>query len=94
MKLNMIVVMTTWLPRLACSQPGMKAQTAPKAVAARMASGSGEDARQPGKARQASATPMPAIVGLALAADVEQAGMEGDRDGEAGEDEIRRVDRA
>ena len=39
MKLNMIVVMTTWLPRLACSQPGMKAQKPPQMPAAMMASG-------------------------------------------------------
>ena len=29
MKLNMIVVITTWLPRRACSQPGMNAQKPP-----------------------------------------------------------------
>ena len=39
MKLNMIVVMTTWLPRLACSQAGMKAHAAPNRAAAAMASG-------------------------------------------------------
>ena len=39
MKLNMIVVITTWLPRRACSQPGMNAQKPPKAAAARIASG-------------------------------------------------------
>ncbi len=30
-------------------------------------------------------------IGLALAADVEQAAMEGDRDGKAGEDEVGRI---
>ena len=35
----MIVVMTMWLPRFACSQPGMKAQKAPKAMAQAIASG-------------------------------------------------------
>ena len=30
MKLNMIVVITMWLPRRACSQAGRKAQAAPK----------------------------------------------------------------
>ena len=39
MKLNMIVVMTMWLPRAACSQAGISAQSAPKAAAATMATG-------------------------------------------------------
>ena len=39
MKLNMIVVMTMWLPRFACSQAGMKAQAAPKAKAPMQAAG-------------------------------------------------------
>ena len=34
MKLNMIVVMTTWLPRRAWSQPGTKAHAAPHSAAA------------------------------------------------------------
>ena len=42
----MIVVMTMWLPRLACSQPGMKAQKAPKAMAQAMASGTATNAGQ------------------------------------------------
>ena len=39
MKLNMMVVMTMWLPRLVCSQAGMKAQAAPNRPPAMMASG-------------------------------------------------------
>ena len=35
----MIVVITTWLPRRACSQPGMNAQAPPNAAAPRIASG-------------------------------------------------------
>src|SRR6266851_4329000 len=40
MKLNMIVVITTWLPRRACSQAGISAQAAPHPIAAMSASGS------------------------------------------------------
>ncbi|MNY79841.1 hypothetical protein D3C86_2206500 [compost metagenome] len=39
MKLNMMVVMTTCEPRLACSQPGMKPQSPPTAAPATMAIG-------------------------------------------------------
>ena len=38
MKLNMIVVMTMWLPRLAWRYAGMKAQAAPPAAPATMPS--------------------------------------------------------
>ena len=84
----MIVVMTTWLPRLAWSQPGMKAQTAPNAAAARMASGSATMPGRPAGSEPTSASAEAADIGLPLAADVEQAGVEGDGDGEAGEDEV------
>ena len=36
MKFSMIVVITVWLPRRACSQPGMKPQTPPNKAAAMM----------------------------------------------------------
>ena len=39
MKLNMMVVMTMWLPRLACRKAGMKAQAAPKIAAPAIAKG-------------------------------------------------------
>ena len=39
MKLNMIVVMTTWLPRVACRKPGRNAHAAPKSAAAKIAIG-------------------------------------------------------
>ena len=53
-KLNMIVVMTMWLPRRACSQAGTAAQAAPPTAAAGMASSS---TAQPGSQRSsASAT--------------------------------------
>ena len=84
MKLSMIVVMTTWLPRLAWSQPGMKPQTPPNSAAASDRERQRDGGRQPAADR---APPAPsaeaAEIGLALAADVEQAGVEGDGDGEA-----------
>ena len=89
MKLNMIVVMTMWLPRLACRIAGMNAQAAP--------AGEGQDDRQrqvqpPGQdaaeGQRHRRDAEPADIGLALAADVEQPAMEGDRDGEPGEDEV------
>ncbi len=39
MKLNMMVVMTMWLPRRAWSQAGMAAQAAPNSIAAAIAIG-------------------------------------------------------
>ncbi len=35
----MMVVMTMWLPRRACSQPGISAHTPPHRAAARIANG-------------------------------------------------------
>jgi hypothetical protein len=70
MKLNMIVVITMWLPRRACSQAGMKAQPAPNA-------GSGND-RQRQNHEQRRLVPQPqgneaaaqaADIGLPLASD-------------------------
>jgi hypothetical protein len=52
MKLNMMVVMTMWLPRLACSQAGISAQAAPKAAAARWPPGRGQP---PGQTRSRQA---------------------------------------
>ena len=40
MKLNMMVVMTMWLPRQACSAAGTAAQAAPAAAAANTIKGS------------------------------------------------------
>ena len=62
MKLNMIVVITMWLPRLACSQAGIKAQAAPKAAAASVATISATDQCGNGMKRQASATPSPPTI--------------------------------
>ena len=42
----MIVVMTTWLPRLACSQPGMNAQAAPNSAAPAIAERDQQEPRQ------------------------------------------------
>ena len=85
----MIVVMTMWLPRLACSQPGMKPQAAPNSAGGHDRQRQRQD--RPGSQPQIEADQPdaePAEIGLALAADVEQPGMEGDRDREAGEDEV------
>ena len=88
----MIVVMTMWLPRLACSTPGNEApEAAEDGRGQRSPSGISS---QPGRAppcRQTSAAPSPPRVGLALGADVEQAGLEGERHREAREDEVGRV---
>ena len=59
MKLNMIVVMTIWLPRLACSQAGIAAQAAPNSAAASVAAISASDQCGQGTYRQAMATPSP-----------------------------------
>ncbi|MNV93041.1 hypothetical protein D3C71_1876870 [compost metagenome] len=56
----MMVVMTMWLPRLACSQPGRKAQAAPKKADPRIASGNTTNHGIVWSSqRQASATPIP-----------------------------------
>ena len=55
----MIVVITTWLPRRACSQPGMNAQAPPNSAAAAIASGStSANGSQPNQS-PTSATPRP-----------------------------------
>ena len=59
MKLNMIVVITMWLPRVACSQAGTTAQSAPKAAAPRLAAASARVQCGHGMDRQTSATPSP-----------------------------------
>ena len=79
----MIVVITTWLPRRACSQPGTNAQAAPQAAATTTAAGMTSAVGQPPAPRQRSATPRPADVRLALGADVEEPAVEGDGDGQA-----------
>ena len=84
----MIVVITTWLPRLACSQPGISPQTPPNRAAARIASGMLRDARQPAQIDPDQPQPEPAQIGLPLAADVEQPGMEGQRHRQPGEDQV------
>ncbi len=60
MKLNMIVVMTTWLPRQACSTAGTIAQALPAIAAASTIAGSTVHAgRWSPSASAASAVPMP-----------------------------------
>ena len=62
MKLNMIVVMTMWLPRVACSHAGMSAHAAPNSAAPRMATGNttNHGATSPSH-NAAMATPSPPI---------------------------------
>ena len=63
MKLNMIVVMTTWLPRQACSAAGTAAQARPNAMAATTISGSISHAGSWGaSASAASPAPSPPII--------------------------------
>jgi hypothetical protein len=79
MKLNMIVVITTWLPRGAAGR-------------GRDDGGENDQHGRPAAGAQAQQRHGEAAdVGLALGADVEQAAVERDSDGEAGEDEVGRV---
>ena len=55
----MIVVMTMWLPRLACSTPGTAAQAAPKTPAASTAAGIRSQGGRKPPCRQTSAAPSP-----------------------------------
>jgi hypothetical protein len=75
MKLNMMVVMTTWLPRLACSQPGMKAQKPPTAAAGEHGQRERSPPGQELQLQRHDDDAEPGDVGLPVAADVEQAGM-------------------
>ena len=88
----MMVVITTWLPRLACSQPGMNAQKPPNRAAPRIAAGTTRIQRQPAEIEADQRDAEAAEIGLALAADVEQAAVERDGDREPGEDEARGVE--
>ena len=63
MKLNMIVVMTMWLPRQACSAPGIAAHSTPQAMAASTISGSASQAGACGpSASAARPAPSPPIM--------------------------------
>ncbi len=57
-----------------------------------MASGIKKISGKASRPRQTKATPSPAMLAWPFRADVEEAGMEGDREGEAGEDEVGRVE--
>ncbi len=62
MKLNMMVVMTVWLPRQACSAPGTAAHTQPNSAAESTISGSISGAGSESlKASAASPAPSPPI---------------------------------
>ena len=84
----MIVVITTWLPRLACSQPGIRPQTPPNSGGRQDRQRDAQDARQAAEIDPDQPEPEPAQIGLPLAADVEQPGMEGHRHGQPGEDQV------
>jgi hypothetical protein len=76
MKLNMIVVMTTWLPKRACSHAGMRAQAAPNSDAPRIASGNRATRAGSGQSEGHDRNAQSAQIGLPLPADIKQAGME------------------
>ncbi len=86
MKFNMMVVMTSWAPVRAFNNPASPAQTAPPTIPPRITSGDVDDRRR----REREADPErdhAADVHLAVGADVEQPGLEADRDGETGQDQ-------
>ena len=84
----MIVVITTWLPRRACSQPGIKPPDAAEQGGGQHRQRHAQDARQPAQIDRRPAPARARQIGLPLATDVEQPGMEGQRHGEAGEDQV------
>ena len=57
----MMVVMTMWLPRRACSTPGTVAQAAPKAAATAIPAGITSHAGRAPPCRHTSAQPSPPI---------------------------------
>ena len=61
-QLNMMVVMTTWLPRRAWSQPARKAHSAPNSIAAATATGIASTPGSGPRFRAASVAPRPASV--------------------------------
>ena len=90
-QLSMIVVITSWAPTVALRNPAMPAQTAP----ARRRAGKRAARAARARGRQPDADPDRrdgADDVLALAADVEKAAAERERDGEPGEDQSRRND--
>ncbi len=91
MKLNMIVVMTMWLPR--GLQPGRDER--PERADHRRADDREREDQPPGQdvveGERDDADAEAGDIGLALAADVEEAAVEGDGDRKAGEDEVGRV---
>ena len=87
----MIVVITSWAPTVAFRKPAIPAQTAPAAAApataSRMCAGRRHvDERDADPVREIEADQV-----LAVAADVEHAAAEGEGDGEAGQDQRRRL---
>ena len=90
-QLSMIVVITSWAPTVALRKPAIPAQIAPASVAA---DDPEQDVRERRHARQRGADPdrdVEADEVLALAADVEHAAAERERDREPGQDQRRRL---
>ena len=62
MKLNMIVVITMWLPRRACRYAGIAAHAAPNAIAPMIATGNASSQWGQAKDMQTRAAPSPPSV--------------------------------
>ena len=86
----MIVEITSLAPVVAFSKPAMPAHTAPATTAASDREHDVQERRHAVERRADEDRGERADEVLALAADVEQAGAEGERDREAGEDQRRR----
>ena len=94
MELSMIVVTTSCAPVHAFRAPGMKPQTAPASMPGQERRGMAIERRRGRQGRAPTpAAPRRAEQELALGADVEEAGLEADADGQAAEDERRRPGR-
>ena len=70
----------------------MKAQAAPNSADADYGQRDDDHHGQVAQRQADESDAQAAEIGLALGADIEQPGMEGDREGKAGEDEIRRIE--
>ena len=91
-KLSMIVVTTSWAPETAFRKPGMKPHAAPKIMPGDQRDGDRDD--DGGLSAQLDADDDRAEGAhqeLALDADVEQAGLEAEADGQAAEQQRHRV---
>ena len=90
-KLSMIVVTTSWAPETAFRKPGMKPQAAPKIMPATSETGTATIGRALAQLDADDDRAEGAHQELALHADVEQAGLEAEADGQAAEQQRHRV---